>query len=435
MAGFWSDMNNNFGRYTGSDECFVMPGDVTAVAEGAFAKNKILKHIDLRNVSHIGAYAFQECTSLETVIMSNVSVIEKGAFEFCRSLKSVTFGEVTDIGDSAFSYCAMLDIPEIPRSLTSIGSGAFSHTAIQRADLHWFGEIPRYLFGCCTSLVYADISGAVSIGEGAFSECRSMSFVRFGDLEKIGAKAFYRCVSLEPASLPETLTEIGDDAFDTVRPGIVVPGSVRYVGRNCFGPVDKRKSIKIYQSTLYGFRNYFREDRKGTEEDEEHFYLWESSIDVSVLDDMTGTETGFLPLYSDLYPAMRSALLDAFSPDNTFDYSVLDTVFVSEMRWNMKGKDRLAINRLMHPYELSDLTRMEYCGYIRRHSKRIARWAIWTGAVDNLAFLFDNDLAGDVNITELIDYSISVSASECTAFLLEKQSESMCYSGSIPDEL
>ena len=417
------------------DECYVAPDDVTVIEEGAFAKNRILKHIDLRNVSRIGAFAFQECTNLETVIMSNVTVIEKGAFEFCRSLHSVTFGAVTDIGDSAFSFCAMLNIPEIPRSIINIGASAFSHTAVQRADLHWLEEIPPHLLSYCTSLTYADISGAESIGEGSFECCRTLSYVKFGDVKKIEAKAFHKCDSLELACLPETLEEIGNDAFTSMRPGTIIPKSVRRIGRNCFGPVDRRKSIKIHNSLLYEFRNYFMEDKQEPEEDEEHFYLWESSIDVSVLDDKTESETGFLPLYSDLYPAMRIALTDAFRPDNTFDYSVLDTVFVAEMRWNMKGKDRLAISRLMHPYELTDPVRMEYCDYIRRQFRRIARWAIWTGDVDNLVFLFDNDLAGDVNITELIDYSLSVSASECTAFLLEKQSESMRYNDSMLDEL
>ena len=417
------------------DECYVAPDDVTVIEEGAFAKNRILKHIDLRNVSRIGAFAFQECTNLETVIMSNVTVIEKGAFEFCRSLHSVTFGAVTDIGDSAFSFCAMLNIPEIPRSIINIGASAFSHTAVQRADLHWLEEIPPHLLSYCTSLTYADISGAESIGEGSFEGCRTLSYVKFGDVKKIEAKAFHKCDSLELACLPETLEEIGNDAFTSMRPGTIIPKSVRRIGRNCCGPVDRRKSIKIHNSLLYEFRNYFMEDRRGTEEDEEHFYLWESSIDVAVLDDKTEAETGFLPLYSDLYPAMRSALIDAFRPDNTFDYSVLDTVFVAEMRWNMKGKDRLAISRLMHPYELTGLARMEYCDYICKHSKRIARWAIWTGDVDNLSFLFDNELAGDIDITELLDYSISISASECTALLLEQQAGAGRYSDSLIDEL
>ena len=425
-----------FGKYTGSDEYYVLPEDMTEIAEGAFAKNKNLKHIDLRNVRRIGAFAFQECTGLETVIMSNVAVIEKGAFEFCRSLHSVTFGAVKEIGDKAFSFCAVLDIPEIPRSLESIGAGAFSHTAIQRADLHWLEEIPSHLLSYCTSLAYADISGASAVGEGAFEGCRTIPYIRFGDVKIIGAKAFHKCDELEFAVLPDTLEEIGDDAFSSVRPGIIVPKSVRHIGSNCFGPADIRKSIKIHRSALYEFRNYFRVGRRSATEDyDEHFYLWESSIDVSVLDNETGMETGFLPLFSDLYPAMRSALIDAFRPDDTFDYSVLDTVFVDEMRWNMKGRDRLAISRLMHPYELAEPTRMEYSDYIRRHSKRIARWAIWTGDVDNLVFLFKNDLAGDVNITELIDYSISVSASECTAVLLEQQAEAMRYSDFMIDEL
>ena len=114
---------------------------------------------------------------------------------------------------------------------------------------------------------------------------------------------------------------------------------------------------------------------------------------------------------------------------------MLDTVFVDEMRWNMKGKDRLAISRLMHPYELTEPKRMEYSDYIRRHSKRIARWAIWTGDVDDLVFLFENDLTGDVNITELIDYSISVQASECTAVLLEQQAKTVRCSDFMIDEL
>ena len=76
------------GHAADMDEYYVMPEEATAVADGAFAKNKNLKHIDLRNVRHIGAFAFQECTGLENVIMSNVAVIEEGAFEFCRSLQT-----------------------------------------------------------------------------------------------------------------------------------------------------------------------------------------------------------------------------------------------------------------------------------------------------------------------------------------------------------
>lgn len=427
--------NSVFNKYTGSDERFVIPERFTSVAEGAFAGNKSLKYIDLGNVREIGAFAFQDCTNLETVVMGNTSVIGKGAFEFCRSLSSVTFGSVTEIGEAAFSFCAMLDVPVMPRSLKKIGAAAFSHTSIKNVDLDWLDRIPPYVFSCCTSLGYADISGAEEIGDGAFAECRSMSHVRFGDVERIGAKAFHKCDSLEIASLPDSLQEIGDDAFTNMRPGTIIPRNVRRIGRNCFGPVDRRKSVSIYQSSLYEFRNYFTDLKRGAEEDEEHFYLWESSMDVCILDNTTGTECGFLPLFTDLYPSMRRILINAFRTDNTFDYQAIDAMFAAEMRWNRKCRDRLAVRRLMHPYELSTFFRREYTEYIRRHSDRIARQAVAFGDIDILVFIFDEGLGGSADITELIDYSISVSAAECTAFLLEVRAGSGAYNTSIPDML
>lgn len=424
-----------FRKYSGTDETFVMPEDVTAIADGAFAYNKILRHIDLRNVRYIGAYAFQDCSSLETVIMPEADVIGAGAFEFCRSLRSVDFGNITEIRDGAFAFCGMLDIPAMPRSLTDVGAGAFSHTAVRRADLHWLKDIPPHLFSCCTSLSFADVSGAKVIGEGAFEECRALSYVRFGDAEKIEAKAFYKCDSLEPASLPDTLLEIGDDAFSAVRPGTVVPRGVRYIGSNCFGPVDRRKDIRIYKSSLYGFRNYFRDERDHMSEDNEHFYMWESSIDVTVLDDRTGENAGFLPLFSDLYDEMRKALIGAFRSDDSFDYSVLDTVFVTEMRWNLKCRDRLAVMRLKYPYELSESARRDHTGYLRKHQERIARRAIRDRDIEILAFLSDSDMISEADITELLDYSISLSSSECTAILLERQARMDRYDDAMFDEL
>ncbi len=419
-----------------TDEYFAIPEDITEIEDGAFAGNKKLKHIDLRNVKHVGAIAFQDCSNLETVIMSNAAVIGQGAFEFCRSLRSITFDSVTEIGAGAFSYCGMLDIPVMPRSIKQVGAAAFSHTAIRTADLHWLEEIPAALFSYCTSLTYADVSGAAVIGDEAFTGCRSLSYIRLGDTEKIGAKAFQRCDALEFARLPETLRSLGDDALAVIRDGLVVPGSVKDIGRNCLGPVDRRKQVRIYQSSLYEFRNYFRDTKTDRGEyDDEHFYLWESSIDVTVLDDRTNAPIGFLPLFSDLNSDMREALIGAFRSDNTFDYSVLDTVFMDEMKWNQRGKDRLAVMRSKYPYELSETAAEEYREYLHKHSGRIAGWAVQDGDIDTLALLFDNGLIKMEDITGLLDQAISLAASECTAFLLERRAEMNWESDPLIDEL
>ena len=57
------------------------------------------------------------------------------------------------------------------------------------------------------------------------------------------------------------------------------------------------------------------------------------------------------------------------------------------------------------------------------------------GEYDMLTFLCDAGLIGKENITDVIDHSISMSASECTAFLLERQSELGCSSDPLLDEL
>ena len=408
-----------------NDEYYVIPEEVTAIADGAFAGNKSLKHIDLRNVERIGEFAFQDCTNLETVIMSNVSVIGSGAFEFCRSLRSVTFGGIAEIGELAFFHCDKLDISEIPHSLRKAGAGAFSHTGLKHADLHWFEEIPSSLFSYCTSMEYADVSGAKVINDDAFAGCRELSYVRFGELETIGDRAFRRCGSLEIAVLPDTLQRIGEEAFERIRPGLVIPQSVSHIGGNCFGPVDSKKKVSIYKSMLYEFRNYFRNDRIVPEKEgeDEHFYMYESAIDVTVLDDGTDKTAGIMPLFCDMDPQMRSDLISAFRPDNTFDYSLLDTVLFSAMNWNQRCRDKVAVLRLKYPFELSGTAREKYAAYLSAHADRIARRAVWERDTEVLSYLCENNLISSGGIMKLLDYSMSLSASECTALLLEYRSK------------
>lgn len=416
------------------NDYYRIPEDVNEIAEGTYAGDKSLRHIDLRNVRYIGAHAFQDCSNLESVIMDHTTAIGPRAFEFCRSLRSVTFGEIREIGEEAFSHCSMLDIPEIPRTLTSAGAGAFAYTALRRADLDWFDAVPAALFRCCVSMESADIRGAREIGEDAFVGCEALTEVKFGPVEKIGARAFQKCDALEFTALPDTLQVLGDDALANTRSGLVIPKSVTHIGRNCLGPVDRKKNIRLYRSALYEFRNYFREDRMDPEE-EDHFYLWESSIDVTVLDDVTDEASGFLPLYSDLNYNLRRTLTGAFKPGNIFEYEVLDSDFFRGMGWNQRCRDRLAVQRLKHPYGLTETAREEYSVYLGKHMKRITQRAVKDRDIDMLSFLCESGLIGQDNITGVIDYSIALPAPECTAFLLERQAEMNWHNDPLMDEL
>lgn len=100
---------------------------------------------------------------------------------------------LTSIGEDAFSYCTSLKSIEIPSSVTSIGTYAFS----------------------ASGLMSVDIPGSVvSIGERAFFYCYELSSLKLNDgLKTIGKEAFLGCETLESISIPASVESIGQSAI------------------------------------------------------------------------------------------------------------------------------------------------------------------------------------------------------------------------------
>ena len=413
-----------FTRFTGSGDSCVIPAGITVVAEGAFINNRQIRHVDLGDVRHVGARAFQDCVNLESVKMGKVTEVGPMAFEFCGSLSDIELGEVTDIGEYAFSHCVSLDFKKLPESIKNVGASAFSHTAIRRADLRWLPAIPDALFQGCTALEYADIRGACAIGSDAFNTCLSLRYLRYGDIETIGDRAFARCGSLEFSTLPASLTAIGDEALDTIRDGLVIPSGVTRIGCRCMGPDDRRKSFSIYRSAVYEFRNYFNYVHTNSDEYEEEVFIpCEIPADVTILDNGTGEATGLLPLITDVSVNMKDILYSAFRPDNTFDYSVLDKTIFDKLGWRLSSKDRLAGMRLRNPFGLSRSAADNYIEYLTKHAERVAMRAVKSNETGILTLLRDYKLITADYIDRLLDYSIANGTSDCTAFLLECKAE------------
>ena len=425
-----------FARFTGSGDSCVIPDGVTEVAEGAFINNRQIRHVDLGDVKRVGARAFQDCVKLESVKMAGVTVVGPMAFEFCGMLSDIEIGEITDIGEYAFSHCESLDFKVFPESITNVGAGAFSHTAVRRADIHWLPEIPDSLFQGCTELGYADIRSARAVGSDSFNTCLALKYLRYGDIEKIGDRAFYRCGSLEFSSLPAGLTAIGDEAIDTIRDGLVIPSGITHIGSRCMGPDDRRKSFSIYRSAVYEFRNYFNVVHTNSDEYEEEVYIrCEKPADVTILDNETGEVTGLLPLLTDTSVKMKDILYSAFRPDNTFDYNILDTIIFDRLSWRLSSRDRLAYMRLRNPFGLSRSAADRYLDYLTRHAERVAMRAVKSNEIGILALLKDYKLITSDFIDRLLGYSIANGTSDCTAFLLECKAGFSVQTESLFDDL
>ncbi len=130
-------------------------------------------------VKTIGNYAFADLKNLKSVeINSELQLFGSGAFYGCTALSDIEGIEsVKVIGSECFRGCSALSVIGIPTGCVSVGSYAFSGTAIKSV------AVP---------------SSVTNLGEGAFSSCKKLSYAQLpSGLTQIPAALFSGCTALE----------------------------------------------------------------------------------------------------------------------------------------------------------------------------------------------------------------------------------------------
>ena len=189
------------------------------------------------SVEKIPACAFCPYSSSDSpkivsvTIGNNVTSIGDCAFENCDSLASVTIGNgVTSIGFCAFYNCTSLTSITIPDRVTSIGDCAFENCD-SLTQINWNAKnvndfsLENYVFcyagqnGDGINVIFGD--SVEKIPANAFAPLYwSSSYspkivsVTIGDsVTSIGYRAFYRCTSLENATIYSRNVAFDDDVF------------------------------------------------------------------------------------------------------------------------------------------------------------------------------------------------------------------------------
>ena len=219
--------------------------------------------------------AFSFCRSLsEIVIPSSVTSIGDLAFSFCRSLSEIVIpSSVTSIGDRAFCGCSSLKYISIPKSVICLNGNPFakwngkleclSPNFVFEDDILFNKDKSRIIsFRDQNIKSYVIPSSVTSIGDHAFSWCRSLSEIVIpSSVTSIGKGVFSCCDSLSEIVIPSSVTSIGDSAFsccDSLSE-IVIPFSVTSIGKDAFFSCDSLSEIVIPSSvTSIGDSAFYR---------------------------------------------------------------------------------------------------------------------------------------------------------------------------------
>ncbi len=220
---------------------------------------------DKKIIDSIGQRAFYGLSKIRWCeIDDNVTAISNGAFGGCTSLAKVNMPKsLTSVGEGAFVGTALTSI-NIPSSLKYCAGNAFGYkirTVNIESLIQWLSmERAPYFSNSDNGIEYYIAGESVenlvipeeitSIRSYAFNDGRNIKrLVLHKNIESIEDRAFLGCTNLELASidevtgkytvvdkLPNYLRSIGNQAFEGCEKltKIAVPASVTYIGENAF---------------------------------------------------------------------------------------------------------------------------------------------------------------------------------------------------------
>lgn len=142
----------------------------------------------------------------------SVKSIEDGAFQGCKLLESITIPSSCEaVGDNAFRKCSKLKNVTFLTKANKV-PGLRKKLDSKKEDTT---KLPhRRSLSAPSSVTEPRSSKLRSIGEWAFFNCSSLSFIKLPyGLTNIGARAFQRCSSMSLTELPMTLVTVGENAF------------------------------------------------------------------------------------------------------------------------------------------------------------------------------------------------------------------------------
>ena len=242
----------------GDFESLTIPKNIEYIARGAFLKSENLKEVNFEEgfKGHICETAFEMCDSIEELDIPSGVTVDSHAFGSCNGLKSISvpfsFFTISEEYEKASvellpffrAFGNSLSLEKITIKDDPDGNTVF--TLPENSGYHLFSDD---FFPSLKTLCFPD--SVTEIGEDAFWNAETLETVILpANLEKIGKGAFSDSKSLKEINIPESVTEIGGGAFsgcETLE-NVTIPSGVTEIKNYTFNGCRKLQKINIPDS-------------------------------------------------------------------------------------------------------------------------------------------------------------------------------------------
>ena len=215
-----------------------------------------------KGVTKIASTAFSgECSITKVVLPEGLKEIETNAFFGCAGLKEIDIPESVEfINDQAFFGCKMLKKVHLPENLKNLGTKAFAESGLESVDLPEHPEhVGAYAFSEST-LNQVTIPASFSLTMAMFKECKKLETITFEGTDiKVPDICFQSCENLKNINL-NAIKIVGEGGFSNCKSlnFDVLPKDIR-VKDNAFSgcgikriTVEDLNSIERANEVFYG---------------------------------------------------------------------------------------------------------------------------------------------------------------------------------------